>query len=155
MRPTRWTVLLAVGTVSAAAIWAVVRIIDARGGIAPVLPWTVPVALGFLAITVTMLAWSLRKRLAGGPGVRPVDPIGAARLVAVAKAASHAGALLAGGYAGLTLFGLRDAVTMWGRWVVPAASTAAAIAVVTAGMFLERVCRVKPPEDEQPLSPTP
>lgn len=145
-----------VGTVAAVASWAVVRIIDARGGVVRGLPWTVPAALALLAVAVAVLGFSLRRRLAGGPGIRPVDPLGAVRLLAVAKAASYAGALLAGLYAGLALFGLRDATFIpVGRWLIPAVSTAAAVAVVGAGMFLERVCRVKPPEDEQPMAPTP
>lgn len=150
--PTRLRVLAVAALLSGAVAWAGVRIVYAHGGDLPFVPWTVPAALAAWAALVVALAANLRRRLSGDPGLRPFPPLMAARLLAVAKASAYAGALLAGMYGGFALVLLPDReMFATSRLVVTLLSSVAALAVAVAGLVLERCCRVKPPEDEQPL----
>ena len=157
MRPTRAGVLLAVGLLAATVTWGLLRILDSRSPLTPPMPWTVPVALLFLALGIAVSAVSLSGRLRGDLDARPVDPLAAARMVALAKASSHAGALLAGGYAGVAAFLLPDAEgdLRRERLLLAGTSVLCALVLLGAGLFLERVCRVEPPDDEHALPSAP
>ena len=150
MRPTRWPVLTALGLGFAALAWGVLRVLDARSPTNPPMPWTVPLGLLFVALGVLVSAATLRRRLRGDLLVRPIDALSAARLVALAKASAHAGAVLAGLYAGVVLFLLPGAQggAGRGRLGLAALSVLAALGLTAAGLLLERVTRVDPPEDE-------
>src|SRR4051794_75616 len=109
IRPTAIGWIVAAVLVCAAASWTVVQVMDSRG--ADVvgqpwleIPWSLPVGLLLVAVGVGVTALAWRRRLAGAPRARPVDPLAAARLVGLAKACSHVGAVLAGLYAGYALF---------------------------------------------------
>jgi hypothetical protein len=105
-----------------------------------------------LTIAEVYVALVTRSRLAGRHGTRPINPLVAARIAALAKATSLVGALALGGYAGF--FG----------WVIQLESTAAtrdarttgigvglAMLLIAAAMFLEHVCRVPDnPDDDAP-----
>lgn len=152
MTPTRPRVLIGLAAATTLFSWLVLRMLEDRLITLPALPWSVPTSLVLLAGTALSFALDLRRRLRGGPGVRPVDPLMAARLVAWARAAMYAGAVLVGAYGGLVASLLPD----WSdgtrsRVLVALFSTLAAVGLVVAGWFLERVCRVEPPDDEQPL----
>ncbi|EWM14517.1 hypothetical protein KUTG_04821 [Kutzneria sp. 744] len=62
----------------------------------PTLPRLAGVTFGVLAVVEAILAWQLRNRITGKPGARPVQPLTAARAVALAKASSLVGAFIAG-----------------------------------------------------------
>jgi hypothetical protein len=108
--------------------------------------------IAVLTIAELYIALVTRSRLAGRHGTRPINPLIAARIAALAKATSVVGSLALGGYAGF--FG----------WVIQLESTAAtrdartaAIGVglsallIAAASFLEHVCRVPDdPDDELP-----
>jgi hypothetical protein len=153
LTPTRYGVLLTVALVSGALTWGVLRVVDRQNPFVPNLPWTAPLALLLLALGVGISALGLRRRLRGDPGLRPVDPIVAARMAVLSKASSHAGAVLAGLYAGVALFILPEVEgdLRRDRLLVALLNVLGAVAVVAAGLFLEHVCRVEPPKDEQPL----
>jgi hypothetical protein len=70
-------------------------------------------------------------------------------MAALAKAASHAGALLIGAYAGVVLYllGGDESPLRRERALVAGAAALASVALVAAGLFLERVCRVQPPDE--------
>jgi hypothetical protein len=105
-----------------------------------------------LTIAEVYVALVTRSRLAGRHGTRPINPLVAARIAALAKATSLVGALALGGYAGF--FG----------WVIQLQSTAAtrdarttgigvglSMLLIAAAMFLEHVCRVPDnPDDDAP-----
>lgn len=114
----------------------------------PALPRLAGVTFGVLAIVEALLAWQLRNRITGKPGAKPVQPLTAARAVALAKASSLVGALMAGVWIGVLLT------------VVPLAATApvavddrttalvglvGSAALVAAGLWLEHCCKTPDP----------
>jgi hypothetical protein len=119
----------------------------------PTIPVTAPVLLVLFGLLEAGLAQSVRARLQGRPGTRPILPLTVARTAALAKASSLVGALSAGGYAGLLAY---TAATITGSQPeardarISAIGTAASVLLVLAAQFLERVCRVPPPPDDRP-----
>ena len=106
---------------------------------------------GVLAVVEAVLAWQLRSRIAGKPGARPVQPLTAARSVALAKASSLVGALMAGVWAGVLLTVIPLAATS------PAAGedrTTGLIGVigsaglVAAALWLEHCCKAPDPQQQ-------
>ncbi|MDP9396252.1 MAG: DUF3180 domain-containing protein, partial [Actinomycetota bacterium] len=95
-------------------------------------------------------------RLTGAPGTRPMNPLGAARMAALAKACTHGGAVLAGGYAGVAVYLLLHTESTARRVDagLSVLSLVGSAAVLGAGVFLERVCRVRPPDDDAPTGAT-
>lgn len=116
----------------------------------PAVPWSLPVVLGLVAAGMLAATLSFRSRLRGAPGSRPYDPLHAARMVVLAKACAHGGALIAGGYGGLAVALLLRSTSAARRTDAgfSGAAALAAVALVAVGLFLERVCRL-PPDDEQ------
>jgi hypothetical protein len=151
MRPTRVAVLAALVVVAAAVTWAVLRVLDSRMSLQPGVPSSAAVALLLLAVALAVTARSLQARLQRRPGTKPVHPLIAARMAALAKAGSHTGALATGVYTGVALF-LLPASTAFVRGNAARAGLAvlAALLVMAAALFLERVCRVPdaPPSDD-------
>lgn len=151
MRPTRPGVLAGVAVVFATLAWGVLTVLDAVAGVVPAVPWLAAVTLFLLALALLAAAFSLRARLRGRPGTKPVHPIAAARMAALAKAASLGGTLVFGGYAGVCAFFLLDIDTAFDRDRAGASALAAlaSLGLVAAALFLERVCRLpEPPEDD-------
>jgi hypothetical protein len=150
--PTRPRTLVTLAVLAAAVGWAAVRVVDALADRSLSVPWTMPVAMLLLAIALALWARGTRNRLAGKPGTTPMDPILAARSAALAMAASRVGALVVGFYTGVGIAlvpgwaipGIRERVITAGLTV------AAALLVVLAALWLERVCRIK--DDEAPRS---
>ena len=117
----------------------------------PTLPRLTGVTFGVLAIVEAILAWQLRNRIAGKPGVRPVQALTAARTVALAKASSLVGALMGGVWVGVLVT------------VIPAAATSTAAAedrttaliglvgsaaLVAAALWLEHCCKTPDPPQQ-------
>lgn len=147
VRPTRGTDL--VGPALAGGIAAALLVNLATTG-EPSLPTSAPISVVLVAGAVAVTARSTRSRLASRPGTRPLAPLAAARLVALAKAGSVAGVLVAGGWAGVlsvVLDRLGSPAPRGGAAVaVAAVATVAGLALTAASLMLERVCRL-PPED--------
>lgn len=141
MTPTRLRTLavcvlvgLGVGYLLAATVY----------GDLPPLPRYTPVTLVLIAVVELGLARVIRERVQGQArrGARQLHPLQVARAVALAKASSPTGALLAGLYAGLLVWLLpRDAQQARSDAVVCAVTTAAALLLVGAALLLERACR--------------
>lgn len=150
VRPTRGTDL--VGPALAGGIVAALLVNLATTG-EPSLPASAPISVVLVAGAVAVTARATRSRLAGRPGTRPLTPLAAARLVALAKAGSIAGALVAGGWAGVLAVILdRLAAPVGGGGAAVAVATVASLAglaLTAAALLLERACRV-PPEDSAP-----
>lgn len=146
MRPTRWPVLVAVATVVAALGYlATDRLYEdlPSPGLYSVF-W-----IAFLALVELYVAVVTRARLQRRTGTKPIHPLTVARLAALSKASSVAGAIIAGAYAGFL------------AWVVQRTSTAAdrdtrtaavgvgfSLLLVLAALVLEHVCRVKGDDDD-------
>lgn len=157
MRPTKVRLLVAIAALLAALTWGLLHVLDSNGGVTaiPSVPWTGPVGLLLLALGIGVLALSLRARLRGDDGTKPVPPLTAARMVSLAKATSHAAALITGLYLGVLAFALVDigAGLLTGRALPAAASTLAGALLVAAGLALERVLRV-PDDDVDGIPPS-
>ena len=126
-------------------------------GSLPRLHWFVPLSLGVLAVAEAISGFQLRARIRRRPGLEPIDPLVAARQLALAKASAMAGAVMLGAWAGLLAY------------LVPRRSTVAAAAgdattagigvgcaalLVGAALWLEYCCRTpKPPEDDPDRDP--
>lgn len=107
-----------------------------------------PTFAGFTLLVIAAgnlwLAFSLRARILRKPGARPVEPLTAARAVALAKASSLLGAIMLGAWAGLLLhvlpargeFAAADHDTVSG--IVGAVCSAL---LIGAALWLEHCCR--------------
>ena len=147
MSPTRISVLVVIAVVSLLASWLLLRIVYAS---LPPLPWTAAVAMLLLAIAEAFSGRNLRARIRGGPGLKPIAPLAAVRMAALAKASSHAAAVIGGLAAGALVYltssltkpvPRSDAITSGGTLV-------AAVLLVLAALYLEHSCRV-PSDDDQ------
>ena len=150
MRPTRAVVLAALVIVAGAVAYVLTRLFYADVQSPPTLA---PLWILLLALAEGYTAQMTRSRLAGRPGTKPINPIVVARLAALAKASSPVGALAAGAYAG---FLVKVAATA-GEAARHDTRTAIAgvvcgLALIVAALLLERVCRVKAPPDEPPVT---
>lgn len=144
MRPTRLRTLVALAVLAGGAAYLLLRLFY---GDVPPLPAAAPASLGLLAGAELVTAVSLRARMRGRPGTRPVDPLVVARYTALAKASSVTGALAAGGYGAVLAYTLpmADKVTPRGDAVVAGVGIATALALVVAALVLEQVGRLPDP----------
>lgn len=159
MRHTPLGRVLAVAVATTAAVAAVLRVLESRGGTilpVPVLAW---VAVLAIALVVAALGWNVRQYKAGK---RPeMDMLLAARTVVLATASAYTGALLTGWYAAQVLVVIGDLDVSARRDVAITAGVAAISAVVlgVVGLLVERWCEVPPPDDDEggptPASGTP
>jgi len=154
MKPTRASVLAALALAIGIGSWIVV---SRQYESLPALPFVGPVSLVILAIGELTFAFSVRRRLRSPttPARRRLEPLFVARLAVLAKASSHAAAVVAGLYGGFFVYTLQHL----GRWRVNAdartsgLSLVAALALVGAALFLEHSCRVpRDPDDARRLS---
>jgi hypothetical protein len=144
--PTRVRSLVVIGAACAATAWLVLRLVYSD---LPPLPWTAVPALLLLAIAEGWSGRNLRARLSGRMGSKPILPIAVARMAALAKASSLAGALIGGLTAGVLIYvsGSLDKATPRSDALVAASTAVAAILLVIAALYLERGCRI--PADDQ------
>ena len=121
-------------------------ILQSRGGFIYVPPLTVAITLFFVAIAVVLLAIPIRRRVTG-KRKEPVDPLYAARVLALAKACSLAGALLLGLGAGVLFYLLGRPIAPTGPMLVNViAQIVSAALLIAAGLIGEWLCAL-PPED--------
>ncbi|KLL10499.1 MULTISPECIES: DUF3180 domain-containing protein [Protofrankia] len=145
MRPTRARELVAAAVV--VGVLAYVLLAFTYRDL-PRFPRTAPLSLLIVGLAEAQTAAITRRRLQGRPGTRPILPLTVARLAALAKASSLAGAALMGAWAALLGYALprldefgtadTDAVTA-------GLGVAAALVLLVSGLLLERVCRVPKP----------
>jgi hypothetical protein len=148
--PTRVWSLVAIGAACAAVSWLVLRLVYT---VLPPLPWTAVPALLLLAIAESWSGRNLRTRLSGRMGSKPILPIAVARMAALAKASSLAGALIGGLTAGFLIYvsGSLDKATPRSDALVAASTAVAALLLVMAALYLERGCRI-PADDQDGIS---
>jgi hypothetical protein len=114
----------------------------------PPLPLAAGVTLLVLAVVELVFAQSLRARLAGKQGTKPVPALVAARAVALAKASSLLGAIMAGAWLGILVYVVPKRATLI---TGPGDTNSAIVGLVSAGaliaaaLWLEYNCRA--PED--------
>ena len=148
MRFTRIRDLLAIAVVAGIGSWLLVR--TSYGGIPP-LPQLAGLTLAVLAVVEVVLGFALRGRIQRRAGSRALDPLMAARSVALAKASSLVGALMAGLWAGLLVYVLVQRATLASAARdTPGAviGLLSAVVLVGAALWLEHSCRI--PKDDEP-----
>lgn len=142
VRPTSRSTLAALFVGATVISWVLVR--QLYGDIPP-LRWYMPVWAGVLALAEAVFGLRLKDRIARRRGAEPVDPIIAARALALGKASAYVGALLGGLWLGFTGY-------LAGQWgflasaerdaVVAIIGVVLSLALGAAGLWLESCCRV-------------
>ena len=162
MKPTRKRDLLLLALFASFVGATIERAyLSLTGMIVPLSAWT-PGAVFMMTVALAIWAVTVRRRLMhlvrarhekqapGTPFVmkeQPLHPIVAARTVALAFAASRAGALLAGLYAGMAILLLRH----WGtpdvewRFVLAVITSVLSIVLIVVALWLERMCKLPDP----------
>ncbi|WP_436774238.1 DUF3180 domain-containing protein [Yinghuangia sp. YIM S09857] len=158
MKPTRPALLLGLALATGALSYGAVDLWLTRGT-PPGVPVLAPFVLLLLAVVALATGLSLRNRFKAQRerrrDARPVDPLTAARAVVFAKASSLVAALIAGLYGGYGLYlwmhldndVRREQAARCGF------SVGAAVLLILAALFLEKVCRV-PEDPDDPANPT-
>ncbi|GAA3756344.1 DUF3180 domain-containing protein [Salinactinospora qingdaonensis] len=154
LRPTSWRLLLAIVIVSGALAYALIESLYTQ---LPILPWTAIPTIVLLALAEGITAYHTRRRIRRVPGTEPIEPLNAARLLALAKASALFAAMVIGVFAGMAL-------SLVGMLTIPAPRADALTAtgmllagglLLAAALFLEHACRVPPDEQEQSRSADP
>jgi hypothetical protein len=145
VKPTRISTLVIIAVVCAAAGWLLLRAVYAK---LPPLPWTGVPALLIAAVAEAWTGRDLKARISGRrQGLKPVAPLFATRMVALAKATSVAAAIIAGFTAGFDFYlaGSLNASTPREDALTAVITFVAAVLLACAALYLENSCRV--PED--------
>ncbi|GAA3751927.1 hypothetical protein HDA32_005078 [Spinactinospora alkalitolerans] len=152
VRPTGWRLPLGIVVVSGLIAYLVV---ERFYGSLPLLPWTAIPTLLLLALGEIVTAVHTRRRIRRMPGTEPIEPLSAARLVALAKASALLGALAIGLFGGmaLALVDMLDIPSPRTDALTAAGTALAGALLLGAAIFLEYACRVPGQDDEDPRHP--
>lgn len=148
MKTTRLSVLGAIAVLAAALGYSGGLLIDGGGRTLPRVPPSAPTVLVLFIAILLALALTTRSRLKAlrerRPDAQGIDSLTVARYGVLARASSPVAAAVAGLYAGYALFlvGDLDGGARQTRMVMSAVSVVAAVALIGAALFLERVCRL-------------
>ncbi len=175
MKPTRVSLLFAIAVPGIAAAFTVSRLVLASTGSLIAMRAATPLATAVM--TGALLWWTLivRRRLThiqrakheavqralGGTSTafvmheKPLHPIVAARTLALAFAASRAGAWVFGWYTGIALSYVGH---LWvddvkARMAYAVATSLMAVALAVVAMWLERSCKLPPPPPSAEATP--
>jgi hypothetical protein len=153
LAPTRPAPLLLLAALALAVTVAVMQVRSAGGQAFAAPPLVAAVVLAGLAAAVLVVAWPVRRWNAGARD-RTLDPLRAARTVALAKAAALAGAVMTGAWTGFAVVAvpLVSFSSQPERVALTAAVLLASVALTVAGLVAERWCMI-PPEDDDDLPP--
>ncbi|MEU5898854.1 MULTISPECIES: DUF3180 domain-containing protein [Streptomyces] len=158
MKELRIRTLVGLFLVAGVLSWSGARLWDSVGTL-PRVPLAAPIVLAVIAVTLLATALSLRSRLKAQrerrPGAKGVEPMMAARAVVFGQASALVAALVAGMYGGTGVFLLEslDIPPRRDQAVYAGLSVLMGIAVIAAGFFMERVCKL--PEDDDENGETP
>lgn len=155
MQRTSIRMLAVVVVATAVVAWGVLRLVEGAGGYVPPVPWMVDAALLVLAAAVLWAGWTVRQYVAGD---RPsLTGLRAGRTLVLSKAASVAGALLAGWYGAqvLVVLGQLHVEARADKAVAAGVATLCAIGLVGAGLVAEHWCRIPPSDDDEERADAP
>jgi hypothetical protein len=122
----------------------------ARKFVVPDSLWLPSITLVLLALVEGISARAIKARIDRRPGTEPVDPLFVARLVALAKASSLAGAVFVGLYAGMLVWAATNRDIQFANESLPGmvGGVVASGLLVAAALWLEFACRIpKGPDD--------
>ncbi|OLR90259.1 DUF3180 domain-containing protein [Actinokineospora bangkokensis] len=150
MRATKAADLVPAGAVAAVVGYVGCRLVY---GDLPPLPTLAGLPLAVLAVVEALLGYSLRNRIRGKGGGRPVQALTAARSVALAKASSLLGAIMVGVWLGVLGYVVPAASRLAAaKSDIPAAAVGAVCSalLIGAALWLEHCCRTPddPREDD-------
>ncbi|MDQ1286762.1 MAG: hypothetical protein QG622_327 [Actinomycetota bacterium] len=147
MIPARLRTVLLIAVVVGVTGWAVLDVLEATGAASVRAPWTAAVAVGLLAVVVLVAGLDVRRWVAGRRE-RPLDPLTAARVAVLAKAAAYTGGGLAGWHLAQAAVLFPDLVgARRTRFLLVLLSVLASVGLAAAGLLAQRWCR-RPPDDE-------
>jgi hypothetical protein len=149
--PTRISMLVSLFVLATSFGWSFVRLWPRFFGQQPDVPWLAAATMCVFA--ATLLVWTLisRRRLQPERGKPRMHSLVAARTAALAMASSRVGALTCGYYLGFALVALtlRPEIHGGQRFAIAVITSIASALVVVIALWLERLCRISPPSDEQ------
>jgi hypothetical protein len=154
VKPTRIGTLLALFIVVGAVTWGALTLVEDRGGVLPPLSWSAPAGVFALGVVVLVTALGLRSRMRRDDK-RP-HPLSMAQMAVLGKASAHVGPIVGGLYAGyvLILLPTLDIASRRDRAVLAGFAVLASLLLTAAGLFLERICRVRGDIDDDHQSAT-
>lgn len=152
---TRTRDLIALGVVVALLSWIVIR--QVYGDLPPLRP-ALPISLVVLAAAEVGYGRLLKAGIARRPGTIPVQPLVAARVVALAKASSLVGAAATGFWTGLLLHtvpNLNYLAAASGDTRTGVIGVVCGLLLVGGALWLEHCCRAprRPDEESRTASP--
>jgi hypothetical protein len=147
VRRTRISTLLGLGLAGAVAGFLLDLAIAAAGRPVLIPPLTVPLTLIVVAALVLGFAVPIH-RATKGTLRRPIDPFRAMRVVVLAKASSHVGALLLGASGGILVYLLSRAIPSLGSVWQDVATIVGALVLLVAGLVAEHLCTIPPSDDD-------
>lgn len=149
MKPTRIPELAATLVVVAIVVYLLVR---SSYSALPALPALAGVTLLVLAAIEVVLGFALKARIERRPGTKPVEPLVAARAVALAKASAVAGAVMGGVWLGMLGYLLprrTELAAAAGDTPGAVIGLACALALTAAALWLQHCCRTPSDSDDQ------
>lgn len=131
--------------------YLVIQAVRIAGGTTPLVPWSLPILLGFLSVVAWFYTRSFRSRLAQ----HRVSPEEGVRALVLGKSMLMTGAVLAGGHLVYVLvwIGQTDIPGPRARVIHGAVTLVAAITFGVVGGWLERNCVVDAGDGEGPEQP--
>lgn len=150
MHFTRARDLVVAGLLATGIVFLIMQV--AYGDLPP-LPTFAGVTLLVLGVVEAALGASLRSRIRKPEGGRPVQPLTAARAVALAKASSLLGAIMSGAWVGILgyLLPRREEVTAAAEDFPSAVvGLGCAAALIAAALYLEWCCQTPRDQDNPP-----
>ena len=146
----RTRLLVAVAVVVGGASWVILKLVASGGRELPSTSWLA--VFIFIALALGLfVAGRPVKRLVAGRATRPLNPLYAARVLAMAQAAALAGAAIVGWYAAQIVLLLPDAdiPSQQLQIVVLGILAVAAAGLAATGLLVQKWCRL----DEPPTDP--
>jgi hypothetical protein len=136
--------LIAVAVVVGGASWVVLRLLQGGGRDLPSTSWLAVFIFVALALGL-LLAGRPVKRLVAGRATRPVNPLYAARVLAMAQAAALAGAAIVGWYVAQVLMLIPDAdiPSQQLQMLILGVLALAAAGLAAVGLVVQRWCRLE------------
>lgn len=138
-------VLLAIA--GGVVLWVVEVALVASGRPAFVPQVPLGIAVGGVGVLAVVLALPVRRVARREPNAR-VDPFYATRVVALAKASSIIGAIIAGGALGILFFLLTRAVPSGSSLLMTLASLGGGVVLLAGGLVAEWMCTLTPTDDD-------